>query len=76
MTAPAAPAPPATFHVIDASSAAVLERVEAERPQAHLLLGILYMQAGIPDAAKRHLQQVRSAEAYGDVARRSLERLQ
>jgi hypothetical protein len=75
MTAPAAPAPPAKFHVIDASSAAVLERVEAERPQADLLLGILYMQAGIPDAAKTHLQQVHSTEAYGDVARRSLERL-
>jgi hypothetical protein len=76
ITAPAAPAPPATFHVIDASAAAVLERVEAERPQAHLLLGILYMQAGIPDAAKRHLRQVQPMEAYAQVAQRSLERLQ
>jgi hypothetical protein len=76
ITAPAAPAPPAKFHVIDASSAAVLERVEAERPQAHVLLGILYMQAGIPDAAKRHLQQVQPMEAYAQVAQRSLERLQ
>jgi hypothetical protein len=76
ITAPAAPAPPAKFHVIDASSADVLERVEAERPQAHLLLGILYMQAGILDAAKRHLQQVQPMEAYAQVAQRSLERLQ
>jgi hypothetical protein len=75
ITAPAAPAPPAKFHVIDAGSAALLERVEAERPQAHLLLGILNMQAGVRDAATRHLQQVQPTNVYAHVAQRSLQRL-
>jgi hypothetical protein len=43
ITAPAAPAPPAKCHVIDASAADVLERVEAERPQAHFAAN-----AGLP----------------------------
>jgi hypothetical protein len=76
ITAPAAPAPAAKFHVIDASSAAVLERMEAERPQAHLLLGILNMQAGVREMATSHLRQVQLTEAYGLVAERSLERLE
>jgi hypothetical protein len=50
--------------------------MEAERPQAHLLLGILNMQAGVREMARSHLRQVQLTEAYGLVARRSLERLE
>src|SRR5262249_6365454 len=46
ITAPAPPAPPARFHVVDARSADVLERMEREHGQSHVLLGILYMESG------------------------------
>ena len=76
ITVPAAPAPPAKFHVIDKRSAEVLQRIETEHPQSHLLLGILNMDAGIRDAAIKHLQQAPASDAHADVAQRSLKRLQ
>jgi anti-sigma factor RsiW len=76
ITAPVVPAPAARFHVIDERSADALQRIEAEHPAAHLLLGILNMDAGIRDAAIRHLQQVPASDARADVAQRSLKRLQ
>ena len=75
ITVPAAPAPPAKFHVIDAAAALLLQRLEAEQPDAHVLLGILSMESGIVDAATRHLRQVGPTDPGADVARRSLERL-
>jgi hypothetical protein len=75
ITVPAAPAAPARFHIVDARSAEVLQRLDAQHPQAHLLLGILYTLAGIRDAATRHLEQVTATDAHADVARRSLEKL-
>ena len=75
MTIPVAPAAPARFHVVDARSAEVLQRLETEHPESHLVLGILNMDAGIRDAATRHLQQVPSSDPHVDVAQRSLEQL-
>jgi len=76
ITAPFAPAPPARFHVIDEHSADVLQRIETEHPQSHLLVGFLNMDFGIRDAAIKHLQQVPASDAHADVAQRSLKRLQ
>ena len=76
ITVPATPATPARFHVIDERSAEVLQRIETEHPQSHLLLGILNMDAGIRDAAIKHLQQAPANDAHADVAQRSLKRLQ
>jgi hypothetical protein len=73
--APVAPMPSAKFHIVDARTAEVLQRMEAEHPQAHLLLGILNMEAGIRDQATQHLRQVRSDDPHADLAQRSLERL-
>jgi hypothetical protein len=75
ITAPAAPDPPATFHVIDAHWAGVLRQVEQEHPASHLLLGILEMQAGVRQEATRHLEQVPSTDRNASVAQHSLERL-
>jgi hypothetical protein len=52
-----------------------LQQIETDHPQSHLLLGILDMNAGIRDAATRHLQQVPPTDSHADVAARSLERL-
>ena len=67
--------PSVKFHVVDARTAEVLQRMEADHPQAHLLLGVLNMEAGLRDQAARHLLQVRSDDPHADLARRSLERL-
>jgi hypothetical protein len=56
--APAPPAPPARFLVVDAATADLLARVEREQPGSHLLLGILYAQAGVRADAERHLAAV------------------
>jgi hypothetical protein len=73
--APAAPAPPAVFHVVAADTATALERIETDHPGAHLALGILYMDAGVRDRAIRHLQQVPAGSPHADVAAQSLQRL-
>ena len=74
-TAPAAPAPPARFHIIAESEANLLLDVEAKHPQSHLLLGILNMQAGVFDAAIRHLNQVKTDDQHAHVAQQSLKHL-
>lgn len=75
VTAPAPPAPPARFHVIDAQSAEVLQRMELTHAQSHLLLGILYMENGVVGAAATHLRRVPPTDAHAALAARSLERL-
>ena len=71
---PAAPMPPAKFHVVDAHVADVLERAQSQ-PSSHLLLGILNMNAGIVDEAVRQFNQVEPTDTGAGLARRSLERL-
>jgi hypothetical protein len=73
ITAPAAPSPAARFRVIDANAAAIVERLEADHPQSHLLLGILFMEYGVVDAAVAHLRQVPSTDPHAAVAARSLD---
>ncbi len=75
VTSPIAPAPPAKFRVIDATSAETLARLEREAPQAHVLLGMLNMSAGIRAAAIAHFEQVPASDPHADLARRSLARL-
>lgn len=69
LTAPAPPEPPAAFHIIDAETADVLRRTEAQHPDSHLLLGILYAEAGIRNAAITHLELVPPQDQHKDLAR-------
>lgn len=73
--APRAPAPAVRFRVADAEAAARIERVQAAHPDAHLLLGILYLQAGALPEARRELGSVPPTDPHAAVARRSLERI-
>jgi len=75
VTMPQAPEPAARFRVIDGHAAEVLQRVERSQPQAHVLLGVLNMNAGVRDEAARQFRQVQPTDPGADVARRSLERL-
>lgn len=75
VTAPVPPDPMAKFRVLDAETAAGLRRVARDQPDAHLLLGILYAQAGARAEADQQLAQVPPGDRYFDVARRTRERL-
>jgi hypothetical protein len=75
VVAPRAPAPTARFRVVDADKAAGIGRVQASHPESHLLLGLLYLQAGVRPEAERQLAAVPRSDPYAGVARRSLERL-
>jgi anti-sigma factor ChrR (cupin superfamily) len=74
--APAPPAPPARFRVLDAETVAELRRVAREFPEAHDVLGVLYMEAGVRAEAMAELGKVRPDDPHADVARKSLARLQ
>jgi len=75
ITVPVAPAPPARFHVVDAHAAEVIAQMKAEHPEAHLVLGILSMNAGLRDEAVQQLRQIPSTDPGFDLASRSLERV-
>lgn len=75
IVAPAAPAPPARFHVIDGKTAGMLRRLEADRPTSHLLLGVLNAQAGVIDAAVEHLERVPETDPNAATARRLVDAL-
>jgi hypothetical protein len=75
VTTPVPPAPFARFAVADGETAARLDRTARAQPEAHLLLGILYTQAGARAEAQRHLAQVPRTDRHYEVARRTLERL-
>jgi anti-sigma factor RsiW len=72
LVAPAPPAPPARFVVLDTATATELSRLEREQPDAHVVLGILYAQAGVVADARRHLQAVPQADPHAAQARRIL----
>ena len=72
LVAPAPPAPPARFAVLDAATAARLAQLEREHADAHVLLGILYAQAGVVADARRHLQAVPPTDPHAVAARRIL----
>lgn len=73
--APAPPAPPARFRVLAADRSAELQRIAHDFPDAHAVLGILYMEAGVRASAVAQFEQVRPGDAYANVARRSQDRL-
>ena len=76
VTAPAPPSPPARFRVMEADIAAALQRQAEAQPESHLVLGILYTQAGARLEAEEHLRQVSPEHPEAAVARRTLEQLQ
>ena len=74
--APAAPAPPARFHLVDSAVAADLQRAAREHPDAHLVLGILYMDAGVREQAIAEFRQVPAEDPHALVARQALQQLE
>jgi hypothetical protein len=75
ITAPAPPAPLARFGVLEESAARRLEEIARDHPGSHLLLGILYAQAGARAEAEEHLGRVGATDPNAAVAQRTLDRL-
>jgi hypothetical protein len=75
VTTPAPPEPVACFKVLDQGAADALLRLERAQPDSHVLLGVLYLQAGVVEDARRHLRAVPADDPQAALARRSLERL-
>jgi hypothetical protein len=70
-----APSPPARFRVLDQATADRLTTFERAHPESHLLLGILYAQAGAVLEALEHFHKVPPEDPQAAVARRAVARL-
>jgi anti-sigma factor RsiW len=75
ITSPAPPAPEAKFEVLEEGKARELERVERSHASFHLILGILYADAGLLDEAERQLRSVPDGSPDSSVARSLLRSL-
>jgi hypothetical protein len=75
VTAPVPPDPAARFKVLDKDEAQMLEQAARDHPTSHLLLGLLYAQAGVSALAEHHLRLVPPGDPNVEVAHRTLERL-
>ena len=58
VTVPAPPDPPARFRVLDKATADRLAAVESAHPDSHVLLGLLYLQAGAVLESLKHFHAV------------------
>ena len=69
---PRLPAPQAKFAVLSQAAARELGRARRDHKDSHLLLGVLYAEAGLVDQAEREFQALAKANPQSPVARRLL----
>ena len=72
LLSPAPPAPPARFRILEPSRLAELERAKASSAGSHLVLGVVYAQAGLLEDSERELRELLRVNSGSDVARRLL----
>jgi hypothetical protein len=69
---PRAPAPQATFRILDQAKANELVQARRAYASLHLALGLLYAQAGVLDEAERELRALQKANPNSAIVRRLL----
>jgi hypothetical protein len=69
---PAAGAPDARFKVLEASRLDAIERARQGHGDSHLLMGVLYADAGLLADAEREIEQLAQANPRSEVAQRLL----
>jgi len=74
--APLPPAPEARFQVLSQAEAEQLEKTRSQHPDSHLLLGLIYAQAGALDDSTRELTALLAANPDSDVAKELLASVQ
>lgn len=72
---PIRPAPEAKFKILDATAANDIATAKRQAPNSHLLLGILYANAGLINEAEREFQALLRKNPNSDVARRLLNKI-
>jgi len=72
VTSPHPPAPQARFRVLDRAKANELTRARRAYPSSHLMLGLLYAEAGLLEEAERELRLLQKANPGSRLARRLL----
>lgn len=75
-TTPRPPAPQARFRILDQAKANELAQARRAYPSSHLLLGLLYAEAGLLDEAERELRLLQKANPGSEVARSLLNQIQ
>ena len=69
---PVRPAPDARFKILDASNANEIEAAKRQNGNSHLLLGIVYANAGLLSEAEREFQALLDQNPKSEIARRLL----
>lgn len=72
---PVRPAPDARFKIVDAQAANDIDAAKRNHGSSHLLLGILYANAGMIDEAEREFRALVRQNPKSDVARRLLQKV-
>jgi len=76
ITSPVLPAPQAKFKVIDLSTARTLQQAERVYRDSHLILGVLYAEAGLLEEAEQELGVLVRENPRVDVAQKLLQSVQ
>jgi hypothetical protein len=72
ITSPRPPAPQVRFKVLEQAKLDELDRAKHTYTNSHLVLGVLYAQAGLLDDAERELKALASANPHSHVAQKLL----
>jgi hypothetical protein len=73
LTSPAAPLPEARFKILEPAKSNELQRLAKERPDSHLILGVIYAHNGLLDEAERELQLAINQNQEADTAKKILQ---
>lgn len=73
---PARPAPDAKFKILDAAQLNEIERAKRQYGNSHLLLGILYANAGLINEAETEFQKLLRKNPKSELARKLLRQVQ
>jgi hypothetical protein len=75
LVSPRPPAPQAKFRILDEAKANELERARRDYASSHLLLGLLYAQAGLLDEAEEEFRALQKANPNSTIADRLLQQV-
>ncbi len=73
---PRPPAPQAKFRILDQAKANELAQARRAYASSHVVLGLLYAQAGLVDEAEQEFRALQKANPDSEIARRLLSRVQ
>ncbi len=75
-TSPRPPAPQAKFRILDQAKANELAKARRAYPSSHLVLGLLYAEAGLLKEAEQELRALEKANPDSEIARKLLREVQ